>query len=121
VAVVVPLLLLTGALAFLGPQLVPTPMFRLLVVGIWFWAGATEAESQLPSLAATVLSLTMDYPQKVFFGGTNASAGPFDGAKLNVLRPEPSIATALLALALILVLSAAILAAANALYARGSE
>jgi ABC-2 type transport system permease protein len=121
VAVVLPLLLLTGALAFLGPQLVPAPMFRLLIVGIWFWAGATEAESQFPSLAATVLSLTIDYPQKVFFDSTNATAGPFPGVALNALRPGPSVATALLSLALILALSAAILAAANALYARTSE
>jgi ABC-2 type transport system permease protein len=120
VTVVLPLLLLTGALAFLGPQLVPTPMFRMLIVGIWFWAGATEVDSQLPSLAATVLSLTMDYPQKVFFGSTDATAGPFAGAALNALRPEPNVATALLSLALILGLSAAILAAANALYARTS-
>jgi NAD(P)H-dependent FMN reductase len=54
-AVVVPLLLLTGAFAFLLPQVMPTALFRALVVGVWFWAGATEVESQFPSLAATVL------------------------------------------------------------------
>ncbi len=119
--IVLPLLLLIGALAFLGPQLMPTPLFQVLVVGVWFWAGATEADSQLPSLAATVLSLTMDYPLKVFFGSVTASAGPFQGATLNVLRPQPTTGTALLSLALMLGLAAAILAAARTLNARTSE
>jgi hypothetical protein len=118
VVVVLPLLLLAGSLAFLGPQLMPTPLFRVLIVGVWFYAGATEADSQLPSPAATVLSLTMDYPQKVFFGSTDATAGPFDGAALNFLRPAPTAATALLSVALVLGLAAAILAAARALQAR---
>jgi ABC-2 type transport system permease protein len=120
-AAVVPLLLLTGALAFLLPQVMPSALFRALVVGVWFWAGATEVESQFPSLAATVLSLTIDYPQKVFFASTNATAGPYPGAALNVLRPLPTTMTALLALALILGLTATILAAARALSARTSE
>jgi ABC-2 type transport system permease protein len=119
-AVVVPLLLLTGALAFLGPQLMPTPLFRALIVGIWFWAGATEVESQFPSLAASVLSLTMDYPQHVFFGSRDP-AGPFEGVALNVLRPEPTVGTALLSLALILGIAAAVLAAARALRFRAGE
>lgn len=119
-AVVVPLLLLTGALAFLSPQLMPTPLFRALIVGIWFWAGATEVESQFPSLAATVLSLTMDYPQHVFFGSRDA-AGPFEGVALNFLRPQPTVGTALLSLALILGIAAAILTAARALRFRASE
>jgi len=96
-------------------------MFRVLIVGIWFWAGATEVDSELPSLAATVLSLTLDYPQKVFFGSTDATAGPFADAALNFLRPEPTTGTALLSLALILGLAAAIVAAARALNARTGE
>jgi ABC-2 type transport system permease protein len=118
--VVLPLLLLAGALSFLGPQLMPTPLFQVLVVGLWFWAGATEVESELPSLAGSVLSLTMDYPLKVFFASANASAGPA-GVTLDFLRPQPTKATALLSVALILGLAAAILAAARALYARTSE
>lgn len=120
-AVVVPLLLLTGAFAFLLPQVMPTALFRALVVGVWFWAGVTEVESQFPSLAATVLSLTIDYPQKVFFASTNATAGPYPGAALNVLRPRPTTATALLALALLLAIAAVILGAARSLSARTSE
>lgn len=120
-AVVLPLLLLTGALAFLLPQVMPTALFRALVVGIWFWAGATEVESQFPSLAATVLSLTIDYPQRVFFDSTNATAGPYPGAALNLLRPRPTTATALLSLALLVAIAAAILGAARALSARTSD
>jgi ABC-2 type transport system permease protein len=119
--IVLPLLLLTGALAFLVPQLMPTPLFRALIVGIWFWAGATEVESQFPSLAATVLSLTVDYPQRVFFDSPNATAGPYPGAALNALRPEPSTWTALLALALMLGITAAILLAARVVNARTSD
>jgi hypothetical protein len=119
--IVLPLLLLTGALALLGPQLMPTPLFRALIVGIWFWAGATEVESQFPSLAATVLSLTADYPQRVFFGSSNATAGPYPGAALNALRPQPSTWTALLALALMLGIAAGILLAARVVNARTSD
>jgi hypothetical protein len=121
VVILLPLLLLAGALSFLGPQLLPTPLFRVLFVGVWFWAGATEADSQFPSLAATVLSLTMDYPLRVFFGASDASAGPVEGAALNLLRPRPTTGTALLSLALMLGLAAAVLAAARALNARTSQ
>jgi ABC-type Na+ efflux pump permease subunit len=117
---VVPLLLLVGSLSFLGPQLMPTPLFRVLVVALWFWAGATEVESQVPSLAGTLLSLTMDYPLKVFFASPNASTGPA-GAALDFLRPRATVGTALLSLALILALAAAILAVARALSARTGE
>jgi hypothetical protein len=120
-AVLLPLLLLTGALAFLGPQLVPAPLFRVLLVAVWFWAGATEVESQFPSLAGTVFSLTMDYPLAVFFGATSATAGPHPGAALNGLRPAPTAATGLLALALMLGITATIVAAARALHARRTD
>jgi ABC-2 type transport system permease protein len=118
--IVVPLLLLAGSLSFLGPQLMPTPLFRVLIVGIWFWAGATEVESEFPSFAGTLLSLTMDYPLGVFFDSPNATTGPA-GVALDFLRPQPSTGTALLSLALILGLAAAILWAAGALNARTSE
>jgi ABC-type transport system involved in multi-copper enzyme maturation permease subunit len=120
-AIVVPLLLLVGAMSFVGPLLMPTPLFRVLVVGVWFWAGSAEVDSQLPSLAGTVLSLTMDYPLKVFFGSDNASAGPAAGAALNVLRPPPTIGTALLSLALMLGIAAGMVAAARALTARTGD
>lgn len=118
--IVLPLLLLAGSLSFLGPQLMPTPLFRVLIVGLWFWAAATEVESEFPSFAGTVLSLTMDYPLGVFFDSANATTGPA-GVALDFLRPQPTTGTALLALALILGLAAAILAAAGALNARTSE
>jgi hypothetical protein len=62
----------------------------------------------------------MDYPQHVFFGSRDP-AGPFEGVALNVLRPEPTVGTALLSLALILGIAAAVLAAARALRFRASE
>jgi len=118
--IVVPLLLLAGSLSFLGPQLMPTPLFRVLIVALWFWASVTEVESEFPSFAGTVLSLTMDYPLGVFFDSANATTGPA-GVALDFLRPQPTTGAALLALALILGLAAAILAAAGALNARTSE
>lgn len=119
--VVLPLLLLAGALSFLGPQLMPTPLFRVLVVGLWFWAGATEVESELPSLANSVLSLTMDYPLTVFFDSATGSAGPYPGAALNFLRPQPTVTTAVLSLAAMIGLAAAILAVAGLLYTRDTD
>jgi hypothetical protein len=55
VVVVLPLLLLAGSLSFLGPQLMPTPLFRVLIVALFFWAAATEVESEFPSFAGTAL------------------------------------------------------------------
>jgi ABC-2 type transport system permease protein len=118
--IVVPLLLLAGSLSFLGPQLMPTPLFRVLIVAFFFWAAATEVESEFPSFAGTVFSLTMDYPLGVFFDSPNATTGPA-GAALDFLRPQPTTATAVLAVALMLALAAAILAAARALNARTGE
>jgi ABC-2 type transport system permease protein len=118
--IVVPLLLLAGSLSFLGPQLMPTPLFRVLIVGLWFWAGVTEVESEFPSFAGTLLSLTMDYPLGVLFDSPNATTGPA-GVALDFLRPQPTTGTALLSLALIIGLAVAILAAARVLNARTSE
>jgi ABC-type Na+ efflux pump permease subunit len=120
VTVVLPLLLLAGSLSFLGPQLMPTPLFRVLIVALFFWAGVTEVESEFPSFAGTVFSLTMDYPLGVFFGSPNATTGPA-GVALDFLRPRPTTATAVLAVAVMLTLAAAILWAARALYARTRE
>jgi ABC-type transport system involved in multi-copper enzyme maturation permease subunit len=118
--IVVPLLLLAGSLSFLGPQLMPTPLFRVLIVAFFFWASVTEVESEFPSFAGTVFSLTMDYPLGVFFDSPNATTGPA-GAALDFLRPQPTTATAVLAVALMLALAAVILAAARALNARTGE
>jgi ABC-type transport system involved in multi-copper enzyme maturation permease subunit len=118
--VVVPLLLLAGSLSFLGPQLMPTPLFRVLVASLFFWAAVTEVESEFPSFAGTLLSLTMDYPLGVFFDSPNATTGPA-GVALDFLRPQPTTGAAVLSLALILGLAAAILWAAGALNARTSE
>jgi hypothetical protein len=46
---------------------------------------------------------------------------PFQGVALNFLRPQPTTATALLSLALILALAAVVLAAAHVLNTRTSE
>ena len=113
-------LLLAGSLSFLGPQLMPTPLFRVLIVALFFWAAATEVESEFPSFAGTVFSLTMDYPLGVFFDSPNATTGRV-GVALDFLRPRPTTATAALAVALTLALAAAILWAARALNARTSE
>jgi hypothetical protein len=72
-------------------------------------------------LANSVLSLTVDYPLTVFFDASTASAGPCPGAALNFLRPQPTVATAVLSVALMVGLAAAILAAAGCLYARKSD
>jgi hypothetical protein len=98
----------------------PTPLFRVLIVSLFFWAGVTEVESEFPSFAGTVFSLTMDYPLGVFFDSPNATTGPA-GVALDFLRPRPTNATAALAVALMLALAAAILWAAGALNARTSE
>ena len=92
----------------------------MLIVALWFWASVTEVESEFPSFAGTVLSLTMDYPLGVFFDSPNATTGPA-GVAFDFLRPQPSTGTALLSLALILGLAPGILAAARALNARTRE
>jgi len=98
----------------------PTPLFRVLIASLFFWAAVTEVESEFPSFAGTLLSLTMDYPLGVFFDSPNATTGPA-GVALDFLRPQPTTGAAVLSLALILGLAAAILWAARALNARTSE
>ncbi len=117
-----PALLVAGALALLGPQVMPVPLFRVLFVGLWLWCTVpAEKRTGVPSIAGTVLSLTLEYPQKVFFGMTQGSTGPVDGVLLNVLRPTATPGTALLSIGLIVGLTVAILAAARALRARTTD
>jgi ABC-type Na+ efflux pump permease subunit len=46
--IVLPLLLLAGSLSFLGPQLMPTPLFRVLLVALFFWAAVTRGGERVP-------------------------------------------------------------------------
>ncbi|MEJ3743928.1 hypothetical protein WEI85_11620 [Actinomycetes bacterium KLBMP 9797] len=110
-AVMVPALLFVGAFALAVPLLIPAPLFRVLFVGYWFWGNSINPAA-MPTLALTLMAPLGGYQIQVFFGYQNTVetwAGPVPGAALNFLRPEPTAATASLAIAVLLSLAALVL------------
>jgi ABC-2 type transport system permease protein len=122
-SVTVPALLFAGALALVGPLVMPTPVFRVLFIAYWVWTSYYVPPVAVPTLTQTVVYPTGGYPIDVFFSyhgrhsGSDRWAGPEPGALLNVLRPEPNVATACLSVATLLVLAAVALASARLLRA----
>ncbi|MBL7258611.1 hypothetical protein [Paractinoplanes lichenicola] len=112
-AVMVPGLLFVAAFALTVPLIMPAPLFRVLFVGYWLW-GNVVTPDLMPTLSRTVLNPLGGYPMAALFDfagidGDDQWAGPFPGATLNFLRPEPTPLIAWLSIALLLVLAAAAL------------
>jgi hypothetical protein len=61
------------------------------------------------------------YAQRAFFDPSDDTAGPTPGVALNILRPEPTTAAALLSLALVFGLTFAALTAARTLNSRTQD
>jgi ABC-2 type transport system permease protein len=120
--VIVPGLLFVAAFALVVPLVMPAPLFRVLFVGYWLWGNVVGPE-MMPTLTRTLVHPLGGYPLAVLldFRGIDDDttwAGPVPGAALNVLRPEPTPATAWLSIAVLLVLAAAALAGGHAVRAR---
>ncbi|WP_406318780.1 hypothetical protein OHA77_15320 [Streptosporangium sp. NBC_01639] len=120
VADIVPGLLFVGALALTGPLLMPPLLFRVLFVVYWFW-GALIPATMMPTLSHSILAPRNDYvaygllgygerfPPDATLPPGSYVYGPWEGAALNVLRPEASPAVALLWIAVMIALAAAVL------------
>jgi hypothetical protein len=115
-AVMVPSLAFVGAAALAFPLVMPTPLFRVLFVGYWFWGNAVSPAA-MPTTAQTLLASAGDYGLRAFFGLEPGISRP-DGDPLNALRPGVGTATALLSIALLIGLAVAFLAAARAITTR---
>ncbi|WP_412520366.1 hypothetical protein K8Z49_20600 [Actinomadura madurae] len=120
--VIVPGLLFVAAFALTVPLIMPAPLFRVIFVGYWLWGNAV-APDMMPTLARTLVHPLGGYPLDVlldFHGidGEDTWAGPVPGATLNLLRPDPTPATAWLSIAILLALAAAALAGGHAVRAR---
>lgn len=114
--VLLPGLVMIGAVAVCVPLVVPPTIFRIAVVGFWLWSSWLVPPKSVFGLGETVLSPTGGYALAALFhyrgshAGAPGWAGPVPGAPLNVLRPAPSIATATLSILLMLAIAAATLA-----------
>jgi hypothetical protein len=120
--VIVPGLLFVAAFALTVPLIMPAPLFRVIFVGYWIWGNVVPPDV-MPTLAQTLVHPLGGYPLDALlrFHGIDddsALAGPVPGATLNFLRPDPTPATAWLSIAVLLVLSAAVLAWGHAVRAR---
>lgn len=118
VTVMLPALLFVGAFAMLCPLVMPTPLFRVLFVGYWFWTSLVYP-TLLPTLNGTLFTPVNGYlMRQLFAAGDGDLGGPVDGALFNVLRPTPSAAIAWVALAILAVGAALALSGARTLLAR---
>jgi ABC-2 type transport system permease protein len=117
-AVFVPALLFVGAFAMLCPLVMPAPLFRVLFTGYWFWTHLIDPAA-MPTLNGTLLNPVNGYAMDVFFHSSQGDlSGEVPGAALNLLRPAPTTATALLSLAVLLAMAALALGGARALLDR---
>ena len=113
--VLLPGLVMIGAVALCVPLVVPPAIFRILVVGFWLWSSWLVPPRSVFGLGETVLSPTGGYAIQVLFryhgthGGAPVWAGPVPGAPLNVLRPAPNLATTALSILLMVGIAAATL------------
>lgn len=118
VTVMLPALLFVAAFAMLCPLVMPTPLFRVLFVGYWFWTTLVYP-ALLPTLNGTLFTPVNGYLlRELFHSGDGDIAGRVDGATFNFLRPDPSAVTAWLALAVVAATTALALSGARALLAR---
>ncbi|TDP94830.1 hypothetical protein [Labedaea rhizosphaerae] len=118
VTVMLPALLFVGAFAMLCPLVMPTPLFRVLFVGYWFWSTLVYP-SLLPTLNGTLFTPVNGYLMRALLHAEDGDlAGRVDGAALNFLRPDPSAVTAWLALGVLAAATALALSGARALLAR---
>lgn len=114
-AVIVPALLFVGAFAMLCPLFMPAPLFRVLFIGYWPWATQVDP-ILLPTINRTLLNPFGGYVIEALGGADLAGSVP--GADLNLLRPTPTTVTAVLSVAILLVLAGLALTGARALLAR---
>jgi hypothetical protein len=120
--VIAPALLFVAAFALTVPLLMPAPLFRVLFVGYWFWGNLIDPEV-MPTLARSIVQPVGGYALNAVFhhyggDGQRALSGPFPGATLNFLRPEPSALAGWLSIAVLLALAAAALAGGRAVRER---
>ncbi|MDQ1286622.1 MAG: type transport system permease protein [Actinomycetota bacterium] len=121
VSTTVPAMLFVTAFALTCPLVMPVPVFRVLFVGYWMWGNAMPPD-QFPTLSKTVLHPLGGYVLTAFFDpdGADRWAGPVPHAVLNVMRPEPTAATASLSVGLLLTLAAVALTLAARIRSRAS-
>jgi hypothetical protein len=117
--VTLPGLAFVGAAALAFPLVLPTPLFRVLFVGYWFW-GNVVAPPVMPTTTQTLLAPAGDYGLRRFFGYDTPITRPA-GDPFNVLRPAVTTATALLSIALLAGLALVLLAGARAVQARSTR
>jgi hypothetical protein len=109
-----PALLFTAALSVVLPAVLWTPAYRFLFVGLWFWAGLDP--TRIPSPSPSLLAPNGGYAAAGLFGGQGAYAGMAGSLiPFGPLAPQPSAATGLISVVVILALATAILALGPAL------
>jgi ABC-2 type transport system permease protein len=123
--VMVPGLLLVAAVALTVPLTMPAPLFRVLLVGYWIWGNLIPPDL-VPTLAQSVIQPIGGYAINALLGfrgpdGDATLSGPEPDATLNFLRPEPTVATGWLSIAILLALAGAALAWGQALRTRRAE
>ncbi|WP_203860849.1 ABC transporter permease [Plantactinospora mayteni] len=99
--VMLPGLAFVAGFALTCPLAISAPLFRVLFVGYWFWGNMLTPDF-LPSLTGTLVTPIGDYPASWLSGELALFAGV--PGWLSFLRPEPGAGSALLSVALLVLL-----------------
>lgn len=114
--VVLPGMLFVAAFSVACTALLWPPLYRVLFVGYWFWGNLLNPDL-LPTLSGTVLTPVGSYAAEGLFGADSFWGGQNSAPVLAALSPDPSPASALASVALLLALAALALDACRRLLA----
>lgn len=109
-AVILPGLIFVAAFSLALPLLIGPALYRMGLVGYWFWGNLLSPVHHIPTLAGTVFEPIGEYASAGWFGTHTLIAGQ------RGIHPDTALAA--LNVALLLAASLAVLASAQALYAR---
>jgi hypothetical protein len=112
-AVILPGMLFVAAMSLAVPLLIGAPLYRLGLIGYWFWGNLTGPRYGIPTLSGTPFEAIGEYPNGAWFGGQM-----FDAADRGI---RATTADAALSIAVLLAAALAALAVAHLILSKLAE
>jgi len=112
-AVILPGMLFVAAMSLAVPLLIGAPLYRLGLIGYWFWGNLVGPRYGIPTLSGTPLEAIGEYPSGAWFGGQM-----FDAADKGI---HATTADAALSIAVLLAAALAALAITHLVLSKLAE